>query len=274
MSDAPKSLAAKLAEVMAVVKRIPKRGKNEFHGYKYATEADLADAIRDELSSRGVILIPDVQTVERIDTTPTAKGKPQFLTNVEIKWTFTDGTDSISFMMPGCGIDGEDKGIYKAITGAEKYALMKFFLVPTGDDPEADSRKKGEGEKSPFIKGKLTELKSFPTCSIAGVTKSDGKLVKVVVTDTALDSRLAAAEGKQVTLEISEEVGKNGPYLELVAIVSLEGPATITELLTKSIEQVKEKKAKKEPTERTLEVVPEDIHFDPADDERTGGLRK
>lgn len=39
----------------------------------------------------------------------------------------------------GYGDDAGDKGIYKALTGAVKYALMKQFLVSTGDDPEGDT---------------------------------------------------------------------------------------------------------------------------------------
>jgi hypothetical protein len=144
LPEEKKSLQTKLAEVMAAVKRIPKRGRNNFHGYDYVTEADLADAIRDELSQRNVVLVPDVEAVEMKDMPATAKGKAQFLTTVNMRWTFMDGdSDStVSFRIPGFGIDGEDKGGYKAITGAEKYALMKFFLVPTGDDPEADEKPK------------------------------------------------------------------------------------------------------------------------------------
>src|SRR4029079_18402967 len=33
---------------------------------------------------------------------------------------------------PGYGDDAGDKGVYKALTGAEKYLLMKTFLVSTG----------------------------------------------------------------------------------------------------------------------------------------------
>src|SRR5699024_6730814 len=36
------------------------------------------------------------------------------------------------------GQDAGDKAVYKAITGATKYALMKVFMIPTGDDPEQD----------------------------------------------------------------------------------------------------------------------------------------
>lgn len=134
------TLAAKLAEVMGAIERVPKRGKNTFHGYDYVTEADLADAIRSELAKRKVMLVPSVQACEMRDMPPTAKGKAQFLTTVMVEWTFTDGEsgEQIKFNMPGFGIDGEDKGGYKALTGSEKYALMKAFLVPTGDDPERE----------------------------------------------------------------------------------------------------------------------------------------
>ena len=32
-----------------------------------------------------------------------------------------------------------DKGLYKAITGANKYFLFKLFQIETGDDPERDT---------------------------------------------------------------------------------------------------------------------------------------
>jgi hypothetical protein len=63
-----------------------------------------------------------------------------WITDVEIDWTIRDGEtgESLSFSMPGCGEDTGDKGLYKAITGSEKYALKNIFLIPTGDDPEKD----------------------------------------------------------------------------------------------------------------------------------------
>ena len=41
------NLVQKLAGVMADVKHVPKNGRNDFHKYDYATEADIADAVRD-----------------------------------------------------------------------------------------------------------------------------------------------------------------------------------------------------------------------------------
>ena len=45
--------------------------------------------------------------------------------------------------------DAGDKGIYKAIAGAQKYALMKVFMIPTGDDPEADEGVDERNHKAP-----------------------------------------------------------------------------------------------------------------------------
>ena len=64
MSEKP-SLTRKLADVMAAVERIPKNGRNEFHKYDYATEADIVAAIRGELASRGVMLIPSIVDEQR-----------------------------------------------------------------------------------------------------------------------------------------------------------------------------------------------------------------
>jgi len=142
---ATKSLASKLAEVMAEVKYIQKRGKNSFHNYRYATEADVADRVRECLAARNIILVPDVVGQETRQIT-TKKGNTEFIDTLRIKFTFYDGDSdqTISFHMIGEGQDAGDKAAYKAITGAEKYALMKTFLIPTGDDPEESRATEGE----------------------------------------------------------------------------------------------------------------------------------
>lgn len=143
MSDVPapngaapavKSLVTKLAEVMAAVERVPKRGHNDFHGYDYATEADIADEIRKELAARNVMLLPAITGHER----ERVGEKGQVLTTLKMEFTFVDGDTGEERTRPwmGAGTDKEDKGLFKAMTGGEKYFLLKSFLIPTGDDPE------------------------------------------------------------------------------------------------------------------------------------------
>lgn len=147
---APKTLVSKLAAVMAAVERVPKRGRNEFHKYDYATEADIVSVVRTELANRHVMLIPQVDNHERHDITTKKNERGDPITILHMRFTFMDGESGESITLPwiGCGQDGGDKGVYKAMTGGVKYALMKMFLMPTGDDPENDHREARKAERA------------------------------------------------------------------------------------------------------------------------------
>lgn len=135
-----RKLVKKLAEVMDRVKYIQKKGFNKFHNYSYATEADVNESIREELSKRHIIMIPDVKSCSHREHT-NRRQQIEYITTVEMEFTFIDGEtgEKITFSSYGEGQDAGDKGVYKAITGAQKYALMKAFMIPTGDDPEGDN---------------------------------------------------------------------------------------------------------------------------------------
>lgn len=145
-----RKLVKKLAEVMAIIKYIQKTGHNKFHNYRYVTEADVAERVREELSSRHIMLIPNVVDHQWREHT-TAKGSREYITTLKMEFTFHDGEtgETITFNMVGEGQDSGDKGSYKAMTGAEKYALMKAFLIPTGDDPEADEGTDAKNSSKP-----------------------------------------------------------------------------------------------------------------------------
>jgi hypothetical protein len=161
MTAPKRTLVSKLAEVMAAVGWIQKSGYNEFHKYSYAQEADLVNAIRGELAKRHIMAFPNVVSCERkpheIETMKwdddTKKKLPSTrktqLTEIIVEWTFVDGEsgEERTIKVPGVGEDNVDKGFYKAFTGSEKYALMKTFLIPTGDDPEKDSKDEAEDAK-------------------------------------------------------------------------------------------------------------------------------
>lgn len=133
----PAGLIKKLAEVMKAVERIPKSGHNNFHNYDYATEADIVAAVRQLLAERNVMLIPAIVGRER----ESVGDKGSVLTQLDMTFTFFDGDsgEEKTFSWLGAGTDKEDKGAYKAMTGGEKYFLLKTFLIPTGDDPEAET---------------------------------------------------------------------------------------------------------------------------------------
>ena len=133
-------LAFKLAKILGEVGKVPKSGHNSFHNYDYVTENDLVYAVRDKLADAGIFVFTSVesQAVQIIKD----EDKTTALTTVVTKHTFVDGWsgEQFSVLSQGQGADVGDKGGYKAITGAMNYFLYKCFMIPTGDDPEADER--------------------------------------------------------------------------------------------------------------------------------------
>jgi hypothetical protein len=126
-----KTIFSKIAKVMSQVSRVPKNGYNSFHKYNYATESDLTESIRPILLESGLAFFSNVMEQER-------DGE---FSKVKMEFTLADieTGEVLKSIYWGEGQDKGDKGLYKAYTGATKYFLMKTFLIPTGDDPEADS---------------------------------------------------------------------------------------------------------------------------------------
>lgn len=122
--------------VMQEAGYVQKTGNNDFHGYRYATEADVLERLRPSMVKNGLILIPSVNQVSSID----AHGN----TTVSVHYTLAHISGAVwphPIIAAGCGGDRSksgvgDKGLYKALTGANKYMLFKLFQIETGDDPE------------------------------------------------------------------------------------------------------------------------------------------
>lgn len=126
-----KSIYSKVGKVMSQVSRVPKNGYNSFHKYNYTTESDLTESIRPILLEAGLAFFSNVLEQDR-------EGE---FTKVKMEFTLADieTGEVLTSIYWGEGQDKGDKGLYKAYTGATKYFLMKTFLIPTGDDPEADN---------------------------------------------------------------------------------------------------------------------------------------
>lgn len=130
-----KSIHSKLSAILKAVGYIEKTGTNASQGYKYVQAAAVADKIRNEFAERGLTMIPENIEVTESGLTPSGK---QALVTLRITWKITDSESGefVTFQSVGSGSDSTDKAVYKAMTGALKYALLLGFLIPTGDDPE------------------------------------------------------------------------------------------------------------------------------------------
>lgn len=134
-----RKLLMKFVEVYQEVQYIQKRGKNKFHNYTYATEADVNEKVREELSKRKVVMMPNLLEHHMRETT-TRNGNTEYIVLVIMDFNFMDAEtgETLTIGMRGEGQDVGDKAIYKAISGCQKYALLKAFMIPSGDDPEGD----------------------------------------------------------------------------------------------------------------------------------------
>lgn len=138
----PKSLVGKLAEALGAVGGIEKKGRNTTQNYDYVRAADVASAVRKELFKRGVILTADVEKVEWSEF-QTNKGSRMTVCRLTVAYTLhdADSQERITFHGLGESFDSGDKAVYKAHTGALKYALRTLGLIPDEkDDPESDER--------------------------------------------------------------------------------------------------------------------------------------
>jgi len=135
------ALCVKLHAVMSQVAYVKKDAKNEFHGYRYASEAAIKAAIHGAFVEHRILFMVAIVDVQDREGPPTGKGKPQWITQVGMEFEFVDVDTGYSMVkrFTGQGIDGEAKGIWKAITGAVKYILCNTLLIETGDDPEAET---------------------------------------------------------------------------------------------------------------------------------------
>ena len=136
-----RTLIKRLSEVMKEVSKIPKNGKNTFHNYKYVMESDLVEAVRERLADRKVFITSSTKAIEIVELAKANKLGvlvPSKIGVLRVDYTFHDGESGETLTMESIGEIDQDggKGLYKALTGAMKYFLMKNFLVATGDDPE------------------------------------------------------------------------------------------------------------------------------------------
>ena len=133
-------LSKKLVEVMKDCRYIAKNGTNSFHGYKYATSADVLETVNASLTKNGIVSIATPSLLQMQDVT-TAKGNIEHLASVAISVELIDceSGEKLTLKGLGSGQDAGDKALMKAQTAALKYCYLLSLAIATGDDPEADT---------------------------------------------------------------------------------------------------------------------------------------
>jgi len=207
-----KNLYAKLAEIMGLMAHIPKEGFNKAQQYKFVRETDVAAKASELLSERHIFIAQSVENSSLQELYRTQSGMTMWLTIVDMAFQFIDGesgerSDAVHFT--GYGADTGDKGIYKAMTGAEKYFLMKTFLISTGDDPEADEKVDKQAAAGAAARGgPRVQRSAQPGVQRGG--KADGT-TNAQVEEIASLAGSAKMKRSELLPLIKEATGKDGP---------------------------------------------------------------
>ena len=149
MTPTKPNLHQRMLAIMEEAGSMKKEGFNDFNKYSYVKESDVAKKFQELLVKHGVFCYSSVEEV-RSKQVESAKGKPNILSTVKMQYTFVNvdnPEDQMQVGAAGDGMDTGDKAIYKALTGAHKYVLIRNFNLGSDDDTEKESPAIGKQEQ-------------------------------------------------------------------------------------------------------------------------------
>lgn len=112
--------------------------------YKAVSEADVLDAVKPIEAELGIYSYPYDREVIYQDMVTVNYGENErvnafFRIKVVYRFVNIDNPEEyIDIVSYGDGVDSQDKAPGKAMTYADKYALLKAYKIETGDDPDKD----------------------------------------------------------------------------------------------------------------------------------------
>ena len=167
-------LSAISTELMTVAKNLDVGvGQNK---YKAVGESDVLRAVKPLEAKYKVYSYPFSRTIiesgtienEGIDYKTKEKVvKKNLFERIEVVYRFVnveDPKEYVDITSYGDGIDSQDKSVGKAMTYADKYALLKAYKIVTGEDPDqepSEDLKSSKIKKSPLDEKLLNECENL-----------------------------------------------------------------------------------------------------------------
>ena len=201
-SESIGALVSAIGAVMAEVGYVRGTGKNSHHKYTYTSDEDLAAAVQPALAKHGVAILPVACQLDRsgdhcviVQTWRVAHSSGEWM-QIEIA---------------GEGVDKQDKGTAKALTGARKYLLRLLFCIPTGDDIEREATVAQSNAQSanlsPFVAGLLDQIEELQRNGVKNASAAAAKLLKC---STLSDDEIRKSQGKLIEWVNAQSKGDNG----------------------------------------------------------------
>jgi hypothetical protein len=165
---------AKVLKVQQAVSAVQKEGYNAFHKYSYVREEDAVKAVRPHLLEVGLVVRCSQETPSIFQEGIALAHLVFTVSDVE-----TGYSESIEAFGTGSDAGSRDKALYKAITGAKKYFVTSYFMLSSGDDPEADEAEDKRAAKpykapaKPFKTTAETELRINELIDLTGSNRGE-----------------------------------------------------------------------------------------------------
>lgn len=189
-----KSLVAKMAEIAGECGYVQKNSRNASQNWTYASAEDLFKKVNPCLAARDIAVSSRVELLQ-YGQRPTNSGKLTQYAAIKISLTITDDSGKeLHAEGLGEGSDSGDKAIYKANTGALKYAWANALTIAWGDDPEADESTDKDAKAPTAPKGRKAASKSASATS----SPQAASPVSAGSPDNALSVELATAQASEL----------------------------------------------------------------------------
>ena len=135
------NLQQKVLQVMDKVRGVAEDAKHQM-GYSFASHDAVANVLHGAMVDAGITVSP---SIEEHDIKQMDKGYIMSVVKVGVKFINADNpSDTDTVYSYGYGWDKNDKGIGKAVSYAIKYAYLKKFVLPTGEDTDFNDFQNGD----------------------------------------------------------------------------------------------------------------------------------
>lgn len=186
-------------------RRIKKTGYNKHHKYYFVTEADAKEFFHKLLEKHNLMVVPKYFDLPSPKADVTKVGLSLSITHIDDGFINDNGKFSylhtIVVDTVGTGWDSQDKGSYKAMTGAYKYAILKLLSITTNDDPEWDNE---------VERGSQPEVKTAKETKKKGLSKVEKNDFELTPTEGNFPNLSPAWRATMNTM-LREEESRNMP---------------------------------------------------------------
>ena len=169
-----------LTAIMADIEAIGKNRQNVQQQYSFRGIDDVYLALHPLLKKHDVIMLPEILEIHHEERQSRSGGTLIYcMIKARYHYTAKDGS-SIPCTVAGEGMDSGDKSTNKAMSAAQKYALIQTFLIPTDepkdsevDSPEVEPRKEKPKKDEPITQDQVIRINDLIDAIVLGGTDID-----------------------------------------------------------------------------------------------------